>query len=417
MQNVSNKTDGASTLPAAEFNSHKNELQDFVAESGQTLALATADQLRKAVSIFARGLYCADSSGTPNVLTLARPTAFTDVPAYYDGMTIAFDTINANTGATTATFNGLASKKVRTSADTDLVGGEILANIAYTLVYKSSFDSAAGAFVLKPSYSIPTGLSPAGVRQTVQAASVDANGYANFISIGTLLAVNIAAASVNIKIHATGGNVSLDRIGTISADTSIAGLTGSSTNYLFAEVALNGTVTLGKTVLKPVYQQGGIPSITLNQYTFNISEMKMYVGNGATATQVYGVFIGHAVTNTTNVTSVVNYALNGEFITPTSALLVAATITTLNHNLGMKGICIPILTCLTGQAGYTAGDELPFYIVNSAGAYSSAWSYNEYTASYATIAATLYLVHLGSAAFTAITPANFNVKFKVTRGW
>lgn len=163
MENIANKTDGASTLPAEEFNSHKNELQDFVAESGQTLALATTDQLRKAVSVFGRSLYMEDASGTPNVLTLARPNGLTDVPVYYDGMTIVFSTVNANTGATTVTVNGLASKKVRTITDVDISSGTIQANKLCFLVYDSSLDSGAGAFVI---YT-PTD-SMIGVNQTWQ---------------------------------------------------------------------------------------------------------------------------------------------------------------------------------------------------------------------------------------------------------
>lgn len=148
MENVANKIDGSSTLPAAEFNSHKNELQDLVTESGQTLALATPDQLRKAVSVFARSLYVKDSSVTPNVLTLARPNALKDVPAYFNGMTVVFSTPNANTGATTITINGLATKKVRTPSDADIGSGVIRANNNYTLVYDSTFNSGDGAFII-----------------------------------------------------------------------------------------------------------------------------------------------------------------------------------------------------------------------------------------------------------------------------
>ena len=148
MENIADKIDGTSTLPASEFNSHKNEIQALITESGQTLALATTDQLRKAVSIFGRSLYCEDSSGIPNILTLARPNSLTDVNAYYDGMTVMFSTPNANTGATTATVAGLSSKKVRTIADADISSGNIVANTLYTLVYESSFDSGSGAFIL-----------------------------------------------------------------------------------------------------------------------------------------------------------------------------------------------------------------------------------------------------------------------------
>ncbi|MCW8932176.1 MAG: hypothetical protein OQL19_18325 [Gammaproteobacteria bacterium] len=148
MQNIPNKTDGIDTLPAIDFNSHKNEIQDLITESGQTLAIGTTDQLRKGVSVYSRSHYVADSSGVANTLTLARPNSLKDIPAYFDGLTFSFSTANANTGAVTATFAGLASKKVRTPSDTDLIIGDILANEVYTVSYESSFDTGAGAFVL-----------------------------------------------------------------------------------------------------------------------------------------------------------------------------------------------------------------------------------------------------------------------------
>lgn len=149
MDNIPNKTDGVDTLADSEFNSHKNELQTLVTESGQTLAIGTTDQLRKAISIFGRAIYAQDSSGAANTLTLSRPTALTDINAYYNGLTVIFDTPNANTGATTATLNGLASKKVLRPDDTDLIVGDILPGVTYTLVYNTALDSAAGAFELK----------------------------------------------------------------------------------------------------------------------------------------------------------------------------------------------------------------------------------------------------------------------------
>ena len=166
------------------------------------------------------------------------------------------------------------------------------------------FDSA-GDFKVNNRY-----LSLAGTRQTVQSGLVDSTGAANFISIGTGLAVNIAATAVPIFLNASGGNVISGRIGRVAADTSITGLTASATNFLFADVAIDGGVTLGAGVLAPIYQFGGTPSVANGQFTFNISEMKAYVGNGTTAPQVYRVYLGEAITNATNVTSVVNYALN-----------------------------------------------------------------------------------------------------------
>jgi len=257
-----------------------------------------------------------------------------------------------------------------------------------------------------------------GVRQTVQNASVSSTGYANYITIGTGLSVNIAATTIPVKIHSAGGDISLDRLGTISTNTTISGLTASAINYLIATVSTNGTIALGKTVLEPIYQFAGTPSVVLDQYTFNIAEMKMYVGNGATASQVWAVCIGRAITDATTVTNLVNFSLNGRFITPASSLLVGATNTGVNHWIGHNLLAVtPILTCLVAQAGYGIGDELPLNIVDSTGNLAVSIGSSSYSCSYSTNVATLYLVTRGASTYTAITPANFNVKFKVTRGW
>jgi hypothetical protein len=148
MQNITDKIDGSTTLSAAEFNSLKNELQSFITESGQTLSLAVVDQIRKAVSNYGRSLFVEDSSGTPNVLTLLRPNSFTDSNSYYDGMTLLFSTVNANSGATTINFNSLGVKKVRHIGDFALSGGEIKSNGIYLLIYDSTLDGGSGAFIL-----------------------------------------------------------------------------------------------------------------------------------------------------------------------------------------------------------------------------------------------------------------------------
>jgi len=200
--------------------------------------------------------------------------------------------------------------------------------------------------------------TPSGVRQTVQSGSVDTSGFANFVSIGTGLAVNIAATTTPIVIHAAGGKVSDDRIGTISADTSITGLTANSTNYLYADVASNGVVTLSANVVAHLEQFGGTPAVTNNLTTFNYSGMTGYTGNGATAPQSWRVPIGEAVTNATNVTSVVNYALNGQYDSGYTATLpsVAAAVSK-NHNIGTDILkCSIRVKCTTIDAGFAVGD-------------------------------------------------------------
>lgn len=174
------------------------------------------------------------------------------------------------------------------------------------------------------------------VRQTAVSSAVDSSGYASYITIGTGLAVNLAATSVPVILTASNGsdsNGQVDRVGSISADTTIGSLTGSTTNYLYADIAANGTVTLGATTLAPVYQFGGTYSVTSGQFTYNIQEMVGKVGNGSSAVQTYRVFIGEAVTGVSTVTSVVNYALNGRYRAETTVAV--ATTYTFSSNIGV----------------------------------------------------------------------------------
>jgi hypothetical protein len=134
------------------------------------------------------------------------------------------------------------------------------------------------------------------------------------------------------------------------------------TNFLYADIAAGGTITLGSTLLIPVYQFGGTYSTTNNQATFNISEMTMKVGNGSSAVQVWRTFKGEAVTNASAVTSVVNYAVNGIHISTLAS--VPATINTksnFNHNIG---VALPkinaYLKCITANQGYQVGEIIPF---------------------------------------------------------
>jgi len=260
-----------------------------------------------------------------------------------------------------------------------------------------------------------------GVRQTVQSGSVDSNGYANFISIGTGLAVNIAATTVPITIHAAGGKVSNDRIGTISADTTISGLTANATNYLYADVATNGTVTLSANTVAHLEQFGGTPATTNNLITFNIGQMTGYTGNGSTAPQSWRVPIGEAVTGASTVTSVVTYALNGRYETPWIATLPSAsTQVSKNHNIGYKEVEHKELAlCTTIDLGYAVGDIIDLtpafgasgivtnnVVRTSINAYQITAGQNGWGSSYK-----------NGTNFTFMTAADWSYKMKAWRGF
>lgn len=177
------------------------------------------------------------------------------------------------------------------------------------------------------------------VRQTVLAGSVDANGLANFLAIGTGLAVNLlATATPLVAAFAAGFGATgeVDYIGQITADVSAAwsALAASTTNYLYIDRNTStGALTYGSTTLAPAYQYGGSPSTGNGQHTFRIDEMKMYAGNGSAASAVQRVFVGEAVTNASNVTSVTAYALQGRYDSGRFAISASSSYAKA-HNIG-----------------------------------------------------------------------------------
>lgn len=206
-------------------------------------------------------------------------------------------------------------------------------------------------------YAPLANVSVAGVRQTVQSGSVDTSGFANFVSIGTGLNVNIAATTTPIKVHAAGGAISADRLGTISADKTLL-LPANSTSYIYESVATNGVCTSGSTTLAPIYQFGGTPAVTNGQFTYNISEGKGYLGNGTTAPQVYMTFHSEAATGASTVTSVVTYALNGMYISD-EFTWAASNNYNKNHNIGVPYTFLKtkmVSRVTTAAAGYAIGD-------------------------------------------------------------
>lgn len=220
----------------------------------------------------------------------------------------------------------------------------------------TDYQAANKKYVDDSANAIATTSGSTGVRQTVQYASVDSSGAANFMSAGTGLSVNIAASSTNIVIHSAGGKKSLDRIGVISADTSVAGLTNATTNYIYATIGTNGSVTLGSTTLAPIYQFAGAASITNGQFTFNIAQMTGFVGNGSTSSQAYQVFLGEAIAAGGVITSAISYALNGIYSSDWFNV-VPLTLYTKNHNLGTIEFTQSIeYKVATADAAFAVGD-------------------------------------------------------------
>lgn len=85
-------------------------------------------------------------AGTANAITVTTPTLYA---AFKAGMVVGFkNTAGPNTGAVTLNLDALGAKAIRLQGDTALVGGEMVANGIYLLRYDTSYNSAAGAWVL-----------------------------------------------------------------------------------------------------------------------------------------------------------------------------------------------------------------------------------------------------------------------------
>jgi len=177
--------------------------------------------------------------------------------------------------------------------------------------------------------SIQASVAPA-VRQTVLSGPVGVNGFAAFG--GATGATTVTATGTLLLSAAAGGNA--NRAG-LTTNPSWTGLSTNGTMFLFLNITAAGVATTGSTTLEPTYRWGGADVITNNQNTFNIQQMEMKVGNGATAAQIFRVFVGQ-VTVAGGVVTVINwYALMGRYSSGEYAVTNGTT-NTLTHLIGLR---------------------------------------------------------------------------------
>jgi hypothetical protein len=136
MQNIPTKTDGVSTLPAAEFNQIPDELENAITNTGQTLTSGTLTQISKAMSIYAAGGSFYTDSGAANAYVLSVVGSKQPPHAYFNGMEVKFLPGNANTGASTVNVATLGVKNIKLAdGSTDPSAGDIPASTEITLTY------------------------------------------------------------------------------------------------------------------------------------------------------------------------------------------------------------------------------------------------------------------------------------------
>jgi hypothetical protein len=193
--------------------------------------------------------------------------------------------------------------------------------------------------------------------------------------------------------------------------------------YAYLDIAADGTCTTGSTTLSPVYQFGGTYSVTSGQFTFNIQEMTGKVGNGATAAQTYRVFVGEVTVAGNVVTAITWYALMGRFVS-TAQTIVSATVTTLNHNIGVNPpeVKQTILTCLTAESNYSIGDKIQMAIggISVGGDNGLGISTTNKTLSAITGAlasSSFRYINKTTGLNIGLTNANWNITYVANRGW
>jgi hypothetical protein len=211
-----------------------------------------------------------------------------------------------------------------------------------------------------------------GRRQTVSAGPVTAAGLPSFLPATTsgtltLQTSNVSSTYPLVATAASGWSLAtgtpVDTIGVSTGPLAWPGLApnraAATPNFLYATIA-GGMLTPGSTLLPPIYQHGGTPAVTSGQFTFNIAEMRGYLGNGTSALPVNLVMMGEAATGSSAVLSTIAYAYNGLYESGWIAPLSNAG-TTMNCNIGAEPSFYTtkyVISCMVPDLGYSIGDTL-----------------------------------------------------------
>ncbi len=277
--------------------------------------------------------------------------------------------------------------------------------------------------------SLPTANVP--TRQTVLSGPFDASGFPSFLPATSgslsLTSQNITSGSPLVVTSANGIGIGArvaadDRIGVSTANLTWAGLTANTTNYLYVDIAADGSLTSGSTTLAPNYQFGGARSTTSGQATFNIQEMWMTVGNGASAVVTRRVFVGEAVTNASTVTSTVAYAYQGRYQAAFVATLPGPGVNiNFNHNLGVQPDNYQIeVKCTTADCLFSVGDVVRGVVGLSGGTYLSIPTYATRNTCGFTTGATaqaITVLQKTNGVAEVLTAAKWAYRMTAQRGW
>jgi hypothetical protein len=205
-------------------------------------------------------------TGSANVYAVTLP--FGSPSAYQDGMTVPFIPANTNTGASAITVSPLGSASILNPAGIALQGGELAANRATLLVYKSA--SPVGFRIIGPcGLSAAFAVSSASISVEcagyssvgVSASSTITTGFTvnlNHLAQGvpvTILIVNNSGTTRNVAINAndpSGTSYAITvgvRAGSATGSTQVTlssagiSLVGNQ-NYIFTGAAIGTNLIL-----------------------------------------------------------------------------------------------------------------------------------------------------------------------------
>jgi hypothetical protein len=255
-------------------------------------------------------------------------------------------------------------------------------------------------------------------RQTVLSGPVDSNGA--LALGGSTGSTTVTGSGTIVATAAYGSDVrgDIDRVASIT-DPSWTGLSTNGTMYLYLTIGTDGTATPGASATAPTYQRAGTYSTTSGDWTYNYAEHIGKLGNGSTATQVARVYVGEVSVSGGVVSTITWYALRGEYV-GTSTSLATTTVRTLSHNIGTRPLDVKIsLYVLSGEAGWSAGDEISAWPSYDNGGSEVWWGGGVTRTSVRMITGTVAfrIPNGGSSSFAVATMSNLAFRVYAKRGW
>lgn len=361
-----------SPVPAGAIEHPMREIVTVITGAGLTPSTADLTQLRQAI---VKMIQASQRAVIIDGATFAPAVVGTGQAVYWDAANNRFDLAQADGSGAQACvgFADVPNGDLYAFGDASLFSG-LTPGVRYYLNA-----AVAGAISPTPSNVLvgiartaadmfvdidiqATASASVNQRQTVLASPIDASGSPSFLpaAAGALsITSQGVSASTPLVVSAAGGFSAagaVDRIGIGNANLTWPGLAANTTNYLYVDVAGNGTLTPGSTTLQPVYQRGGARSTVNGQAVFGIAEKSMTVGNGSSAVLSYRVFVGEAVTGSGTVTNAFAYTLAGDYQSGDTTFSASASYS-FSANIGCKPFDKKVeAVCYTTDKGYQVGD-------------------------------------------------------------